>query len=262
MRLQSRVAAALALAASCLLGLASRAEAQCQGCPAGVLLDTVHTVAAATQAVPLEFTFSISNPGTYGVELTDLGAQLTPPAPLASVELAITNGAAIVGSPLTEAGSSSFKASPGTYVIHVVGIPGNGAGSGAVGITITDSGGSPIDSFSGTLAAPVTTIPNNEGVLQGSFTVQSPGSYQVTLSDLQFPASLSTLLLAITVQGGSLVTTLSAAGTTSAPLQSGVTYDVFAVGQSSSTPSAGLYGVNISPVVGGTPVYASATPVG
>jgi len=260
MRFRLREAASLAGAG--LLFFASTVHAQCQGCPAGDLLDTVQTVAAATQAVPLEFSLSISNKGTYQITLTDLGAQLTPPAPLVSVELAITSGTAIVGTPLTAPGTTTFNATQGTYVIHVVGTPGNGAGSGAVGVTVADSNDNPIDSFSGTLALPATTIPNNEGVLQGSFTVPTSASYQVTLADLQFPASLNTLLLAITVQGGALVTSLPAAGTTTVSLQSGVTYDIFAVGQSTSTPAAGLYGVNVSPAAGGTAVYANATPVG
>jgi hypothetical protein len=163
---------------------------------------------------------------------------------------------------LSAAGNTSFSATPGTYVIHVVGQPGAVPGSGPFGITVTDSMQNPIASFSGTLALPQASVPNNEGVLTGSFTVPTNASYQVSLADLQLPQALTTLTLAITIQGGALVTTLPAAGNISVALQSGVTYDIFAVGQSTATPSAGLYGVNVSPAGGGTPVYGNAVPVG
>src|SRR5579871_3127626 len=93
-----------------------------------------HTIAAPTTAVPVEHSFSITNAGTYTVTLTDLGALLTPAAPLASVKLAITSGGATVGSPLLAAGASQFTATAGgKYVHHVVGMPGNAtAGSGPI----------------------------------------------------------------------------------------------------------------------------------
>jgi hypothetical protein len=225
-------------------------------------LAQVHTVAAPDRAVPVEDTFNIATAGTYGITLTDLGAQLPTPAPLASVKLAITSGGSIVGTPLSAAGSTSFPATPGAYIIHVIGQPGTVAGSGPFGITVTDAMHNPIASFSGTLALPQASVPNNEGVLTGSFTVPTTGSYQVSLIDLQLPQALATLTLAITVQGGALVTTLPAAGNSAVALQSGVTYDIFAVGQSSATPAAGLYGVNVSPAGGGTPVYGNAIAVG
>jgi len=244
-------------AAACLASWASTWASA-----AAPLLEEVQTVAGPSVAVPLEFDVSISNAGTYQITLTDLGALLPTPAPLASVALAVTSGTAIVGTPLTAAGSTTFSATPGTYVLHVAGSPGSVPGSGPIGITITDANGNVIDSFSGTLALPPSAVPSNQGLLQGSFTVPSTGSYQVTLSDLQFPASLGTLTLAIVVQGGALVTTLPAAGTTTASLQSGVTYAIFAVGQAASTATGGLYGVNVSPAGGGTPVYTNTTPVG
>ncbi|HXW74493.1 MAG TPA: hypothetical protein VEK10_06740 [Steroidobacteraceae bacterium] len=245
------------LLATCWALLCSESRAQAPSPP----FQAVHTVAAPDRAVPVEDTLNIANSGTYEITLTDLGAQLPTPAPLASVKLAITSGSAIVGTPLSGPGSASFNATPGAYVIHVVGLPGTVPGSGPFGITVTDSSNNQVASFSGTLALPQTAVPSNEGVLTGSFEVQTGGSYQVTLSDLQFPASLSTLTLAITVQGGMLVTTLPATGTQSVNLPTGV-YDIFAVGQSSGSPPAGLYGVNVSPSGGGTSLFTRTVAVG
>lgn len=248
-------AGALALAASCVF-LCANADTQTP------LLDEVHTIAAPTVAVPIEDTFNISNAGTYEITLTDLGAALTPAAPLASVQLAITSGSTVVGTPLSAAGSKSFSATPGAYVIHVIGTPGAVPGSGPVGITVTDASHNMIAGFSGTLALPSTAIPQDEAVLQGSFTVSTTGTYQVTLSDLSLPQPLGTLILALTIQGGALVTTLSAAGTMPVMLQGGVTYDVFAVGVSTATPPAGLFAVNVSPSGGGNALFSKVTPVG
>jgi tetratricopeptide (TPR) repeat protein len=245
------------------------------------LFDSVHTVATSTQGVPVEETFTITAAGNYKVTLVDLGALLTPSAPLASVELAITNGGTIVGTPLTAAGSAQFAATAGTYVIHVVGAPStskdtNGntvltAGSGPIGIQVTNTAdSSQIAAFSDTLAFPPTATLPNVGVLSDTFTVPASGDYVVTLSDLQLPAALTQLTLAIAVQGGGLVTDPTFAttptnptATTTVTLQSGVTYSIFAGGQAAGAVNAGLYGVNVSASGGGGPlVYSHTTPVG
>jgi tetratricopeptide (TPR) repeat protein len=245
------------------------------------LFDSVHTVATSTQGVPVEETFTITATGNYKVSLVDLGALLTPSAPLASVELAITNGGTVVGTPLTAAGTAQFAATAGTYIIHVVGAPstsqdssGNTVltpGSGPIGIQITNTAdNSQVASFSDTLALPPAATLPNVGVLSDTFTVPASGDYVVTLSDMQLPAALTQLTLAIAVQGGGLVTDPNFATTPTNPtatatvtLQSGVTYSIFAGGQAAGTVNAGLYGVNVSASGGGGPlVYSHTTPVG
>jgi Flp pilus assembly protein TadD len=225
-----------------------------------VLLDVVQTVAAPSSAAPVEHTLEISNAGNYQITLTDLGAQLTPSAPLASVALAVTSSNAIVGTPLMAAGTTTLAAATGTYQIHVVGTPGSTPGSGPIGITVTQ-GATLIASFSDTLAPPASSIPNNEGVLNSSFTVPNSGNYQVTLTDLQFPQSLTALTLVIVPQGQNPVFTLPGS-TNPVTLQAGVTYDIFAVGQASGSPGAGMYAVTVAPSGGGTAVFSAAIPVG
>ena len=242
-------------------------------------LDAVQTIAAPTQAVPVEHTFAITTSGTYTISLVDLGAALSTPAPLGTVKLAITSGSTAVmltptggaaAAELTAAGTATFTASPGTYIVHVIGTPGSVAGSGPIGITISSANSTVIEAYSDTLALP-SSNPNasNEAVLDDSFTVPTTGTYQVTLTDMQLPQSLTTLTLAIAQQGGSLVTTLTVAqpGTTSTgptatasvSLQTGVTYRIFAVGQQTGTITAGLFGVNVQ---GAQSVYNNAVPLG
>ena len=238
------------------------------------LLNTVNTLAAPTQGVPIQETFQITTAGTYTVTLVDFGAQQTPAAPLASVGLAVTNGSAIVGTPLTAAGSAQFTAAAsGTYTVQVVGAPGTGAGSGPIGIQITSSTGTQIASFSPSLALPSGPA-NDTAPMSGSFTVSTSGNYQVTLSDLQLPQALSSLTMAITTYGPSgdmfqFVPNSTLATSTGTPivsatvaLQSGVTYNIFAGGAASTSVNAGLFGVNVTPSGGGAPVYSNSVPVG
>jgi tetratricopeptide (TPR) repeat protein len=225
----------------------------------------VHTVGDTAHAV-VEHSFDISVAGTYQVTLVDFGAALTPTAPLASVELAVTEGSSIVGTPLTAAGNLQFTATgASTYVVHVVGVPGQVPGSGPIGIQVTSvPGNATIASFSDTLALPSTALPSNESTLDDTFTATSTGNYVVTLTDLQLPQALTTLTLNVTTEDGTYVTNppLAAAGSATVALQQGVSYRIFAVGLADSTVNAGLYSAVVAPSGGGAPIYSKVIPVG
>jgi hypothetical protein len=292
---KSLQAGALALMGACALA-GSNTYAQAP------LLDEVHTVAAADRAVPIEHEFDIGVAGTYTVTLTDLGAAYSPSAPVASVGLAITSGATIVGTPLTGAGARTFTAAVGHYVIHVVGapqmqsglaVPQPVPGSGSIDIKITDSTGAQKYNYADQLVLATAKTPTSSGLLDDSFSVPANGDYQVALTDFNFPQGLivttpdsknpgqnittGTLTLAVVQQGGGLVTTLTASGAATVTLQAGVTYRVFAIGQPganvsipSTDPSnptltdiaAGLYGVTVTPAAGGAVIYGQTVPVG
>jgi hypothetical protein len=264
------LAAAIVALALCTETHAQNSNATCNSPPApATILNEIHTIADASQAVPLECSFSVSVAGTYQVTLTDLGvvtgSNPATPAPLASVKLAVTNGSTIVGTPLTSAGSMQFSASVGTYIIRVVGRPSSTPGSGPVGISVTNvADSSTLASFSQNLALPNSELPNGEAVIDDSFTVPSDGSYVVTLTDLQLPQALPTLLLLITTEDGTFVTSppLSAAGSTTVPLTHGVTYRIFAVGQADPAVNAGLFSASVAPAGGGPPAYNKAVPIG
>jgi hypothetical protein len=232
---------------------------------AAALLDDVHTIATSSTAVPIEHDVQISAAGTYSIQLTDLGAALTPPAPLTSVELAVTFNDALVGAPLNGAGTLQVHAAAaGVYRLHVVGMPGSTPGSGPIGIQVTSAGNQVVFSSSDTLALPAQATP--VGVLDGNLTVQTSGSYTVSLTDLQVPQALGgTLTLLLIAQGATsptLILPTSNVYQGTAALQAGVTYRVFAIGQSTATPPAGLYSVTVVPTGGGAPVYVAAEPVG
>ena len=252
-----RLGAALALVVAAAFG----------GAPAHgqTLLEEVHTIAAPMTAVPIEHDFTISQAGTYQVTLTDLGASLTPAAPLAAVKLAVSGGGALVGTPLVGAGTLTLSnLAPGTYVLHVVGTPGNVPGSGPIGIAITASDMTQVVAFEDVLALPSQALPNGEAVLDDSFTAPASGSYTVSLNDLKLPQSLTTLTLLLIAQGSATpVVTLPDNGALQAPvtLSSGVTYRILAVGQADASANAGLYSAVVT-ASGGAVVYGRAVPVG
>jgi hypothetical protein len=253
-----------ALGAVAVLAISGQASAQAPPTCTAVPCTEVHTVGAANQAAPLEQSFTISNAGTYQVTLTDLGAQLTPSAPLQAVELAVTTGTTIVGTPLMAAGTATLTASsPGTYVLHIVGTPGNGLGSGAVGVEVTASDGTVVDTYSGTLTTPQQALPSTEALLSDTFTVSgaNAGSYTITLTDLKLQGSLATLLLLVVVPGGaSPIATLSGPNSMPVTLPAG-TYDVFAVAQTAANASSGLYSIEVASP-GGAVAYGKTVPVG
>lgn len=262
--------------AVCVLGWASshaqssQLNATCSSVPMqATLLSEVHTIADPSQAVPVECSFDVSIAGTYQVTLSDLGVvpgtSPSVPAPLAAVKLGITSGSTVVGTPLTAAGTMQFDANPGTYVIHVVGLPGSQPGSGPIGINVTNtSAGTLLASFSSILAAPPSPLLSNEKTIDDSFSVTADGSYVVTLSDLQLPQALTALQLLITTNDGTAITTppLGAPGTTTVALQHGVTYRIFAVGQSDAGVNAGLFSAVVAPAGGGAPVYNKVVAIG
>jgi len=256
---------ARALAALAALAIARQVSAQAVPECSTLPCTEVHTIGAAAVAAPLEQSFTINVAGTYQVTLTDLGAQLTPSAPLQAVELAVTTGTALVGTPLMAAGTATLTAStPGTYVLHIIGTPGSGLGSGAVGVQVTAADGTVIDSYSGTLAVPQQPLPSTEALLNDSFTVASAnaGSYTIKLTDLMLQGPLATVALLIVAPGGtSPIATLSGTSSTSVTFAAG-TYDVFAVAQTASSASSGLYSVEIAPVSGGAAAYGKTVPVG
>jgi hypothetical protein len=101
--------------AACLLSWTSShaqsspVNATCASAPAQTgLLNEVHTIADASQGVPLECSFHVSVAGNYRITLKDLGvvpgSNPLSPAPLAVVKLGVTSGSAIVGTILSAPG--------------------------------------------------------------------------------------------------------------------------------------------------------------
>jgi hypothetical protein len=226
---------------------------------------TVHTVTAVGQPPAVEHDFTITNAGNYSVTLTDLGSKLTSPltpAPLASVAMAVTQGASIVGTPVTAAGTAiTFTATANTtYTIHVVGIPGTVPGSGPIEEDVTDSSGNKVFSSIDTLST-ASQQPSTVGILADSVTVQTSGSYTVALTDLAFPAALQvSALLLIDNTAGTSVVELTNTSSSTVTLTAGDAYEIVAYGVENGQ-TGGLFGVSVTPA-GSAAIYAKLIPVG
>ena len=167
--------------------------------PAGValaqtpLIEEAKTLSSVVDPVERSFDIPQSGAGTYRITLTDLGARLATPAPLAAVQLVVTRGKDLVKQLNGDQDKTSpvdtidFDATPGTYTVHVVGTPGTGLGSGPVGVKIASVATSTsVLDFSSVLS-PVATTRTDLDTYEIDLDVPADDTYQMTLADLGFP---------------------------------------------------------------------------
>jgi len=191
------------------------------------------------------------------------------PAPLASVKLAVTSNDVIVGTPLVGAGTLKLTgAKVGSYRLHVVGKPGPVLGSGPIGLQVINAAdNSVLYTFSDSLAVPSQAATNPTGLMDETFTVNSAGSYQVTLNDLAFPQALPTLTLLLIPEGGSTPLAILPDATNGNAMQAAVTlqpgqnYRLFAVGQAGAG-SGGLYSASVIGQSGQGVAFSKTLPIG
>lgn len=233
-------------------------------------VSTVQTVTTPTSPPAAVHQFTATSAGTYTVKLADYGSSIPGGAPLASVGMIVTQGTAVVGTPvsLSQAGSITFTAAANTaYTLHVVGEP---AASPGYGVTEEDvSGPSFSQSFADTFTLPSQKA-SGFGVVNQSFTAAGTGSvsYSVTLTDLAFPAALqSAELILIDNTTSTAVATLSTNSTqltanSTGNLNAGDSYQLVAFGVAPSAQPDGLFGVSL--LIGGTAVtgFPDIVPIG
>ena len=275
------------------LGLCAAAHAQSIAqCPQ-VPCDDVRTVAAASTGVPVEHDFNATAGTTYYVTLTDLGAQFTTPQPLATLKMAITANDALVNlTPIVGSGTvattnqlvvdganavstngvamASFTpATTGPYRFHIVGAPTSGNAPGPIGLAVSATqGGTALESWSDSMGPAGPPPPTAEGILQQTFTVTTPGAYQISEADLALPNALQASPQTIVLLNGSVIAILPDATNNNAlsknvTLQTG-TYQIFALGLAATQASGGLFSASVLPASsgGGAPAFSWTVPVG
>ena len=218
------------------------------GCAhADVLLDEAHTVTAGAPVD--EQSFLASQAGAVEIDVTDLAF----PAALTSIRAAVTQGAAIVGTPLTASGKITFNATAGTtYVVRIIGRPdpASYAGSVAVNVVRTADGAS-LKQYVANLQLPGT--PPGLSVVTEDITIPEAGTYTFALADHGFPVAFPSGSLYAAVTYGSqplgqvfpgqpLVLSNLAASVSGAPAQ----YAVTIVAQADATAGRGLYGLRVT----------------
>ena len=252
--MMARLARWMLMVALAVAGMGAAAHAQT------ALLDEVHTLSGVTE--PVEHPFDITQAGAYELTLTDLKL----PAALTSAKLAVTRAATVVGTAAVTAASASavlsFDATPGTYVVRIVGNP-SASGAGAVGVKIARaSQTTAFHEFVAPITAPTPDVPDNRSILEETITPTVTGNYEVVLADLAFPQTLPDLLLSVTEVGGAQVAVLLAAGTATFAAQAGVAYKILAIAESPVSVNAGLFSVRIRQSGASTNVFARTVRVG
>ena len=241
-----------------LAGLfASGSQAATLLADAEVIADT----AALALGLPAAQTFTVTTAGQVEVRATDVGN----PGPLSSLQVVVSKGSARVAR-LDTAGVTQFAAQPGEYKVQVIAaVAGTTPGSFTVDARTVATGAS-LRQFSGevkgqaaAVAEPATTN------LDDTFQVTQTGTYQVTLTDRNFPVALRSADLAI-LTGGSLVTVLPVPGcvsncyTRSFTAAAG-TYTIGGFLVAAGADQAGLYSLTVTGP-GGVLVYGKTAPVG
>lgn len=234
-------------------------------------------VALSKDVEPIERSFDVSAAGQYRITLTDLGALLTvpAPAPLDNVHLLVTRGSALVASldgdaDAAPADSVVFDATPGSYVLHVVGKPGTQTGSGPVGVQITNVATSePVLNFSDLLAPPAAV---QSGLRSYQLEVEIPadGAYELVVADLQFPraGTLRTVGAFLFQTGAAALTAcVSVPAVAQCPSTQTVNltagkYQLVAGGALVDPPDAGVFSVYFRSVATGAVVHSRTVELG
>jgi hypothetical protein len=133
---------------------------------------------------PYSFDSTVVTAGSYSLNLTDFGL----PSPLTGVSAIVVQNGAVVGKPLTAAGSETLTAAAGPVSYLVFAQP--ATGGGLIDLNLTPSAG----------GAAVFDATQGIGQLFSSrqISVTTPGSYAVSVSDLSFPAPLATFAVIVT----------------------------------------------------------------
>ncbi|MFI4890053.1 MAG: hypothetical protein ACHQIL_05925 [Steroidobacterales bacterium] len=232
---------------------------------AQVLLDQTSEIGTASVAPPVEYTFTATSAQALTVTLTDLQQ----PAALASLQIAVTLGDAVVGTATLASGASSatvnIPGAAGNYGLHVIGTPTGSLGLGSFGVCVapqgTPSSCIAADSFSGNIQAPAVASTTGVSTLSTTFTSSVAGTYTVTLTDDAFPVALSAISAAITQGSTPVITNIQPGVPTTVTLSAVTPYDLFVAAQANATTLAGLYGIQITDP-NGQVVFGRTLPVG
>ena len=240
-----------------LLSAAARAD---------VLLDITDLVGIPTVAQPSEHSFTATDAQALTVTLTDFQT----PAAFVSLQIAVTLGDVLVGTPIavdatTHKATLAVPAAAGNYVLHVIGTPDSTQDFGSFGVCVTPAPSATscvaAYSFSGNIQTPAGVATSGTSTLNTNFTSTVAGVYTVTLTDDAFPMALQTVSAGVLL-GSSPVSVGIPPGTpTPVTLAAGTQYELLVAAIADATVNAGLYGIKITDPSGAT-VFNRTLPVG
>jgi hypothetical protein len=223
----------------------------------------VGATAADDAVLPAPITFEVTAGGTYTLTLEDL----IQPQRLASLRAIVTRDLAVVAQAAVDYSATpaevkkDFDATPGSYRIHVLGIPDAGAVAGSFGLSVAPkAGGQPLKKHSAAVAA-VSAPGSGQSALNATFNVAQAGTYRLKLTDLLFPEALAAAPQVLLLQE-------AASGPVIVPLNQDMfdatpgTYRLLIFATASSASLAGLYNVRVDSGENTGALYVSTQPVG
>lgn len=203
-------------------------------------------VAAGVSLSAYSFDANVATAGTYVVRLADFLF----PSPLTSVTLVAAQNGAVLGSPLTSAGSLDITASAGTVSLLVFAQASSTGTGGLFGTDIAaSSGGDPIFE---------TTQGVGKLFTMRQVDITTAGNYQVTATDLGFPQAFNVLAVVVTHGTSSIGSIFAGTKPQSIPLTAAAAGTYFinfiatpapAISATSTPPgldSAGTYAVTVA----------------
>lgn len=224
----------------------------------------VETRLVASLGSPLSTTtsFSVASPQDLTITLTDLNF----PAALQSASFVLTQGGVVAGlatfaSPATTA-TFSLPAATGAYSLYVFGEPGASVSVGTYSLCVAPKA-SPsnciqADSYSGNITAQTSAADPTLSTFSTELPVTTPGSYQFTVTDLQFPAALHAAPNVAVLQGTTVMPVTSGSALQLNP----GTYNLLSFAQADPSFKAGLYGITITGPAGSSTLLDRTLPVG
>lgn len=173
---------------------------------------------------------------TAGVTYQANASDFQFPAPLQGLQFAIAQNGAILQPPAA-AGTVTFVPSNGPVVL-LANATTPGAGNGLFDVNVQNAAASPALVFDKTQAASVDGLFDTQPIILGT-----SGDFQVTLTDLLFPAQLQDLALVVS-SGGTMIGKIFGGGTFSVAAQPG-TYQLTFVATPAAQQQYGLYAVQM-----------------
>lgn len=181
---------------------------------------------------------------TAGVTYQASASDFQFPAPLTALQFAVAqNGVLLQPAAAAAAGAVTFVPASGPVVL-LVNATTPTSGNGLFDLNVQNAAASPALVFDKTQAASVNGLFDTQPIVLGT-----AGDFDVTLTDLKFPAQLQDLALVVS-SGGTILGKIFGGGTFSVAAQPG-TYQLTFVATPASSQQYGLYAVQM--------VYAAPT---
>jgi MYXO-CTERM domain-containing protein len=192
------------------------------------------------------YTGTVATGGNYAFTLRDFGF----PASFLALSATVSQAGALTQS-VAAAGSATVSLASGPVVVTVIGRPTSATSNSLFGITLTPAAGG------------TALVDRTQGVggLYKSRTLAIPaaGSYDLTLADLQFPESFSTLAAALT-QGTTLSAQLFGGGKVTLTAAAAGNYTLSVLAQPGTSNTFGVLGYDLSNTPPLPVITLSATP--